>query len=61
MECAMDRVPLEQKGVGLGICQIVDRDQFKAAIRPLKDGPRNVAPDAAETVNGNFRHGFNSF
>src|SRR3546814_381495 len=51
---AMDRIALEQQCVGLGIGQIVDRDQFKPAIGTFQDGPGDKAANAPEAVDCNF-------
>jgi hypothetical protein len=50
----MHTVALEQQGIGLGIGEVVDRDQFKPAIGALEDGARDIAPDASETVDCNL-------
>src|SRR3546814_8121067 len=50
----MDRIALEQQCVGLGIGQIVDRDQFKPAIGTFQDGPGDKAANAPEAVDCNF-------
>ena len=39
-EWPMDAIALEQHGVGLGIGEIIDRDQLQPAVRPLQDGAR---------------------
>ena len=57
-ERTVDRIALEQPGIGLGIRQIVDRNQFEPAVRTLDDRARDIAPDAPETVDCNLdRHG----
>ena len=54
---AMDAVAAEQPGVGLGIGEIVDRDQFESAFATLEDRTRDQTTDAAETVDCNLdRH-----
>ena len=55
-EGAVDAVALEQQGVGLGVGEIVDRDQLEPAVGPLEDRARDEAADAAEAVDRNFGH-----
>ena len=52
---AVDRIPLEQQGVGFGVGEIVDRDQLEAAVLALEDRPRHQAADPPETVDRNSR------
>mgnify|MGYP000595621858 CR=1 FL=1 len=47
----MDRVIGEQQGIGLGIGQIVDRDQFEVVIVALEDGAGDESSDPPETVD----------
>ena len=54
VEGAVDRIALEQQGVGLGVGQIVDRDQFQPAVGALEYRARHLAADAAKPVNCNF-------
>ena len=49
-------VALEQHGVGLGVGQVIDRDQLQVMIVPLQDGAGDEAADAAETIDGDFGH-----
>jgi hypothetical protein len=47
----MNRIALEQQGVGLGVAQIVDADQFQIMVGAREDGARHQAADTSETVN----------
>ena len=38
----MDAVALEQQGIGLGIAQIVDRDQLEIMVGALQDRARDL-------------------
>src|SRR3546814_1248817 len=51
---SMHRIALEQQCVGFRIGEIVDRDQFKAAIRPFEDRPGYEAANPPEAVDRNF-------
>ena len=55
-EGAVDAVALEQHGIGLGVGEVVDRDQLEVVIVPLEDGAGDEAADAAETVDCDFGH-----
>ena len=55
-EAPVDAVALEQPGVGLGVGEVVDRDQLEPAIGPLEDRARDQPADAAEAVDCNFGH-----
>src|SRR3546814_1201153 len=50
----MHRIALEQQCVGFRIREIVDRDQFKAAIGPFEDRPGYEAANPPEAVDRNF-------
>jgi hypothetical protein len=47
----MHAVTLEQQGIGLGIGQIVDRNQFQTAVGALQNGARDVTANATETID----------
>ena len=47
------RVALEQQGVGLGVGEVVDRDQLEPAVRLLEDGAGDEAADPPEAVDRN--------
>ena len=55
-ERPVNAVALEQHGIGFGVGQVVDRDQFQVVIIALKDGAGDEAADAAETIDGDFSH-----
>jgi hypothetical protein len=62
LERTVDRIALEQAGVGFRIGQVVDRDEFEIMVGALDDRARDIAPDAPETVDRNLgRHVRNSF
>src|SRR3546814_6804578 len=50
----MHRISLEHQCVGFRIGEIVDRDQFKAAIRPFEDRSGYEAANPPEAVDRNF-------
>ena len=55
-ELAVDAVALEQHGVGLGVGEVVDRDQLEVMVVALEDGAGDQPADAAEAVDGDFGH-----
>ena len=55
VEAAMHAVPLKQVGEGLGVSQVVDGGEvFDLG---LAHGAQDIASDAAESVDSEFRHG----
>ncbi|MHC2730800.1 hypothetical protein ACVIEO_004309 [Rhizobium leguminosarum] len=53
-EAAVDRVVAQQVGVGFNRAEIVDGDDFDVGAAGFDDGAKDVAADAAETVDGNL-------
>ena len=53
-ELAVDRIVAQQMGVGLDRAEIVDGDDFDVGAAGFDDGAKDVAADAAETVDGNL-------
>src|SRR5436190_6295801 len=52
----MDAVALEQHGIGLGVGQVVDRDQLEVVIVALENGAGDEAADAAKSIDGDSGH-----
>ena len=58
-EWAVDAVAFEQKGIGLGWCKIVNRDQFQLIIIAFQNRASDQTADATKTVNCYFHcHNF---
>jgi hypothetical protein len=49
----MDGIALEQQGVGLGVGEVIDRDELQAAILLFEDGAGDEAADPPKAVNRN--------
>ncbi len=54
IRAAMDAVILHQMGIGLGIGQIVDRDEFDVGAARFIQGPGDKTTDATKTIDTNF-------
>src|SRR5690606_18340625 len=60
-EATVNRIVGEEQRVGLGVGQVVDRDEFQIVIIALEDGTRDKPPDPSEPVDRYFsRHLKNS-
>ena len=53
-KASMYRIKAQEMRVGFYRAQIVDGDHFNIGAPRFQDGAQHIAPDTAETVDGDF-------